>query len=279
MSNRLSTAQRRAAAPVQRGTELTRTAPTGRRWQHQSAWSDVRVRAALAIGVPALSGLAAGLVMPRGPVVAAHALLLLVSGVAVGTAAGYALRSRWAMMLAPAAHLLVFELVRLGADGPTVDGVHFGVVGIMAFVVGRGFYALVTLFPMTVGAVYGARLARGNRWPHPLTAIAGIAVIALAGLIMRPAGTPAILGADGQPLPGSVATLEKVNLGGHEQWISIRGHSVDNPVLLFLLAGRAAATLAGTGPSSESWSATWSSCSGTSAGPASPTRRWSPSTR
>jgi pimeloyl-ACP methyl ester carboxylesterase len=62
-------------------------------------------------------------------------------------------------------------------------------------------------------------------------------VIALAGLIMRPAGTPAILGADGQPLPGSVATLEKVSLGGHEQWISIRGHSVDNPVLLFLAGG------------------------------------------
>lgn len=51
------------------------------------------------------------------------------------------------------------------------------------------------------------------------------------------AHTPAILGADGQPLPGSIASLEKVNLGGVDQWLIIRGHDVNKPVLLFLSGG------------------------------------------
>jgi hypothetical protein len=45
---------------------------------------------------------------------------------------------------------------------------------------------------------------------------------------------PPILGADGNPLPGSIAVMEKVELNGSQQWITIRGKNVDNPVLLFL---------------------------------------------
>lgn len=51
------------------------------------------------------------------------------------------------------------------------------------------------------------------------------------------AHTPAILGADGQNLPGSIASLEKVKLGGVDQWLIIRGHDVNKPVLLFLSGG------------------------------------------
>lgn len=51
------------------------------------------------------------------------------------------------------------------------------------------------------------------------------------------AHTPAILGADGKPLPGSIAALEKVKLGGVDQWLIIRGHDVTKPVLLFLSGG------------------------------------------
>ena len=51
------------------------------------------------------------------------------------------------------------------------------------------------------------------------------------------AATPPILGADGQPIPGSIAALEKVNINGTEQWISIRGHDVNKPILLNLGMG------------------------------------------
>ncbi|MCC6147252.1 MAG: alpha/beta hydrolase [Anaerolineaceae bacterium] len=51
------------------------------------------------------------------------------------------------------------------------------------------------------------------------------------------AHTPAITGADGQPLPGSIASLEKIKLGGVDQWLIIRGYDVNKPVLLFLSGG------------------------------------------
>ena len=37
--------------------------------------------------------------------------------------------------------------------------------------------------------------------------------------------------------PKGIETLEKVTLGGVEQWISIRGRSTDNPVILFIHGG------------------------------------------
>jgi pimeloyl-ACP methyl ester carboxylesterase len=51
------------------------------------------------------------------------------------------------------------------------------------------------------------------------------------------ATTPPITDANGQPIPGSIATLEKVELNGSQQWISIRGKDVNKPVLLFLAGG------------------------------------------
>ena len=63
--------------------------------------------------------------------------------------------------------------------------------------------------------------------------VAGVAVAASQSF----AATPPILGADGKPLPGSIATLEKVSLNGSDQWITIRGKNVNNPVLLYLGIG------------------------------------------
>lgn len=58
------------------------------------------------------------------------------------------------------------------------------------------------------------------------------------------AHTPAILGADGKPLTGSIASLEKVKLSGVDQWLIIRGHDVNKPVLLFLSGGPGASEAA-----------------------------------
>jgi pimeloyl-ACP methyl ester carboxylesterase len=67
------------------------------------------------------------------------------------------------------------------------------------------------------------------------TTIALLAVIVAASQWM--AHTPPILGNDGKPLPTSIASMEKVKLGGVDQWLIIRGEDVNKPVLLFLSGG------------------------------------------
>ncbi len=74
-----------------------------------------------------------------------------------------------------------------------------------------------------------------------------VPVVLLAALVAYSqwaAHTPAIAGPDGKPLPNSIAALEKVRLGGAEQWLIIRGQDVDKPVLLFLSGGPGASEAA-----------------------------------
>ena len=72
-----------------------------------------------------------------------------------------------------------------------------------------------------------------------LGTIGGVLLVSLIAVIASQffAATPPITGADGQPIPGSIATLEKVTINGTEQWISIRGHDVNRPILLNLGMG------------------------------------------
>ncbi|MBL4937659.1 alpha/beta hydrolase [Clostridium sp. YIM B02515] len=58
--------------------------------------------------------------------------------------------------------------------------------------------------------------------------------------------TPPILGNNGKTIVGSIAVLEKVTLGGSDQWITIRGKNRNNPVLLFLAGGPGGTQLAAT---------------------------------
>ncbi len=60
------------------------------------------------------------------------------------------------------------------------------------------------------------------------------------------ATTPPILGADGAPLPGSIAVLERVDLNGSRQWITLRGRDTTKPVLLFLAGGPGGSELPAT---------------------------------
>ena len=49
--------------------------------------------------------------------------------------------------------------------------------------------------------------------------------------------TPPIVDGQGNPIASSIASLEKVRLGGVDQWICIRGKDIRNPILLFLPNG------------------------------------------
>jgi len=73
-----------------------------------------------------------------------------------------------------------------------------------------------------------------------LLLVLGALLAALAGAMFGSqlhTSTPPILGADGKPLPGSIAALEQVTLNGSQEWISIRGKNMRNPVLLQLDGG------------------------------------------
>jgi len=56
--------------------------------------------------------------------------------------------------------------------------------------------------------------------------------------------TPPITNSQGDSLAGSIASLEKVNLNGSEQWLTIRGQDSQAPVLLFLAGGPGGSQLA-----------------------------------
>ena len=73
------------------------------------------------------------------------------------------------------------------------------------------------------------------RWTYLLGA--ALMVLAVGYWFFGRAQTPAITDAEGNPVPGSIASIERVKLGRVEQWLVIRGHNVDNPVLLFLSGG------------------------------------------
>ena len=56
--------------------------------------------------------------------------------------------------------------------------------------------------------------------------------------------TPAINDEDGQPRPGSVAALERTNVGGVDQWLLFRGEDTTRPIILFVHGGPGSAEIA-----------------------------------
>ena len=64
-----------------------------------------------------------------------------------------------------------------------------------------------------------------------------LVALAVAVAFLTPASTAPITDQQGRPVPGSIAVLEKVMLGGVPQGLLIRGRNLANPVLLYLHGG------------------------------------------
>lgn len=230
--------------------DIAPTAPTTPRTR-TSALLGRASRPALALLPALLTGVWLGVLMPRGPMTTGQSVVALLAALATGAIAGVLLRSRRAALLAPTTYAVVFELIRVGAEGPSVDAIRFDSTGAMAAVIaGRGFDALVILLPMAVAALWAAAAVRERAaTPAPSSARIGravrrgalaaatLVVVLTAVALVRPATTEPVLGADGHPLPGSIAELITVPIGGVDQSLMIRGADVDAPVLLFLEGG------------------------------------------
>jgi proline iminopeptidase len=197
----------------------------------------------LAVGIAALAAWLMNFGLPRGPTTQTQALFLLISGLLIGLAGGVLTRSPWAMLVVPVVHILVLEFSRPALLGPSVGAIRLNeMYGILAFVLGRGLYGLVGVLPMILGAYLGVVIANQMigtasmmRWTP--TVLASLVLVGLAVWIALPASTPAILGTDGKPVPGSITELTTLKLGGHDQTIMVRAYSPNKPVLLFLNGG------------------------------------------
>ena len=101
----------------------------------------------------------------------------------------------------------------------------------------------------------------------------------LVVVFFLPADTPPIRTHDGSPVPGSIATLEPVEVNGSEQWLLIRGCDRTAPELLFVPVAREHRRACGwrtttTRSRTTSWSPPGSSAARASRmQPAAPTQR------
>ena len=108
-------------------------------------------------------------------------------------------------------------------------------------------WLLVTVIVLTLAVFFTAKQKRwSKKWRGLMISILTIVFVLSVFLAISQwiAHTPPILGEDGKPLPNSIASLEKITLGGEDQWLIIRGEDVNKPVLLFLSGGPGASEAA-----------------------------------
>lgn len=137
-----------------------------------------------------------------------------------------------------------------GTWGHTLGRALEVLVGVLAFVllvVPVVLLPFVTAVPLPVWGLLAAvdvgaiavwvwKGRTGRLWWSVLgTALAGALFAVLASQVF--AATPPIVDGEGRPVAGSIAALEKVNLNGSEQWITIRGQDTTKPVLIYLGIG------------------------------------------
>lgn len=113
--------------------------------------------------------------------------------------------------------------------------------------IGSNTWLLLTALFSALAGFFAAKQEHWSRNLRGIMVITLTIIFVLAILVLSSqwvAHTPPISGADGKPLPNSIAALEKIKLGGEDQWLIIRGHNVNKPVLLFLSGGPGASEAA-----------------------------------
>ncbi len=140
-----------------------------------------------------------------------------------------------------AAYFLLFRKLISSASASLIEMIVLGVLVLLA--AGTLLVGLYTLVRIVFSKDRAARRKKlGSQMSFLLIILTLLAAIVLGS--QWAANTPLILGVDGKPQPGSIATLEKVQLGGVEQSLIIRGQNVNKPVLLFLSGGPGASEAA-----------------------------------
>jgi len=204
----------------------------------------VRQGLLLAIAVAAAGGLLADVIAPRGAATTVQALTTMGLTFVVGLAGGALARTRWVLLPQVAAWMIAVELGRAGGTVPSLDVRLDTVYGVIALVITRGLDGVLLLVPLSAGVLAGLPVGRRlagipsePRRPPIGSALVGGLAVALAVLVVWPASTPPVLGADGAPVAGGTAELVTMRLGGTEQAVMIRGAAADKPVLLYLSGG------------------------------------------
>jgi pimeloyl-ACP methyl ester carboxylesterase len=145
------------------------------------------------------------------------------------------------------------SLVTLNQHSSFIKGVLTGLLRILTFLLSIILCIPILLLPLSTPvpawiwiplaivdvALIVLQFRLSPAWRGITLGLVGMAFVSVLAVVISQAYafTPPITDAQGNAIPGSIATLEKVNLNGSEQWISIRGKDVNKPVLLFLAGG------------------------------------------
>ena len=194
----------------------------------------------------AVTGMVGGQLAPLGPVTTAGALVVMATGLLLGAVGGLVIRTAWAVVPMAVLHVAGTELARRDVLLPTVHDLRLDSMwGVLALVLGRGIPVLLLVLPMVLGARLGAGAGAPRRRAGRIgTAVVGVLTLALAVVVALPAGTPPVRDAGGRVVPGSVATIDTVRLGGDPHRVLVRGADPDAPVLLYLSGGPGQSDLA-----------------------------------
>jgi len=146
-------------------------------------------------------------------------------------------RKTWLFLTALFTLAVYFLGVRQWLEAAAIAQIELIVLGSLALILAVA--ALLLLFSLLTFAFTKKRAnwlqrLRGQM-VFTVTMVVLLAVMVAASQWMT--HTPPIFGEDGKPLPNSIASLEKVQLGGVDQWLIIRGEDINKPVLLFLSGG------------------------------------------